>query len=286
MPAATMPSSHLPPGVEDDPYENEEFDEEFTPDEEAEFLKAMELNAKLKAMVEEAEHMDTIEASRALKGGGKAGKSAGKSTRRGGPSGNMSAKQASSASAGGRQPTTTTPPGTSSALPPRENWSHDNYQIEQINKGNKNLLNRLVKIKDRDPRDAIASTSARIVRPKNSSVTINRLREQQRVQQENIKIVQRLERARGCGGGGPSTTPSSGSAPTRETSDTHGPALSAAARRASNSTRNPHAVPGSVVGPKGGIPKGWTRGIGGQLLPPPKMRWGAQKQYDAGAWQS
>eukprot|EP00397_Hematodinium_sp_SG-2012_P054325 GEMP01065418.1.p1 GENE.GEMP01065418.1~~GEMP01065418.1.p1 ORF type:complete len:172 (+),score=32.75 GEMP01065418.1:118-633(+) len=32
------------------------------------------------------------------------------------------------------------------------------------------------------------------------------------------------------------------------------------------------------------IPSGWTRGVGGRLLPPPKLRWG--KRYDAGDWTS
>lgn len=32
------------------------------------------------------------------------------------------------------------------------------------------------------------------------------------------------------------------------------------------------------------IPPGWTRGVGGRLLPPPKLRWG--KKYDAGEWLS
>lgn len=32
------------------------------------------------------------------------------------------------------------------------------------------------------------------------------------------------------------------------------------------------------------VPPGWTRGVGGRLLPPPKLRWG--KRYDAGDWTS
>lgn len=39
---------------------------------------------------------------------------------------------------------------------------------------------------------------------------------------------------------------------------------------------------GMAVGKKKDIPVGWTRGIGGRLLPPPKQRWG--KKYDAGEW--
>lgn len=35
----------------------------------------------------------------------------------------------------------------------------------------------------------------------------------------------------------------------------------------------------------GGLPKGWTRGLGGRMLPPPELRWGSTK-YDAGDWNS
>lgn len=34
------------------------------------------------------------------------------------------------------------------------------------------------------------------------------------------------------------------------------------------------------------LPPGWTRGIGGRLLPPPKQRWGQGASYDAGDWVS
>merc|ERR1711920_388311 len=34
------------------------------------------------------------------------------------------------------------------------------------------------------------------------------------------------------------------------------------------------------------MPKGWTRGIGGRMMPPPKLRWGANPKYDAGEWAS
>merc|ERR1719356_1744499 len=34
------------------------------------------------------------------------------------------------------------------------------------------------------------------------------------------------------------------------------------------------------------VPAGWTRGVGGRLMPPPKMRWGEGPKYDAGAWNS
>jgi hypothetical protein len=34
------------------------------------------------------------------------------------------------------------------------------------------------------------------------------------------------------------------------------------------------------------MPKGWTRGIGGRMMPPPKLRWGAAPKYDAGDWAS
>lgn len=34
------------------------------------------------------------------------------------------------------------------------------------------------------------------------------------------------------------------------------------------------------------LPPGWTRGIGGRLLPPPKQRWGQGPSFDAGDWVS
>lgn len=33
------------------------------------------------------------------------------------------------------------------------------------------------------------------------------------------------------------------------------------------------------------LPAGWTRGVGGRLLPPVKQRWGTKK-FDAGEWNS
>jgi len=32
------------------------------------------------------------------------------------------------------------------------------------------------------------------------------------------------------------------------------------------------------------LPPGWTRGIGGRAMPPPKLRWGSKPKFDAGAW--
>lgn len=80
-----------------------------------------------------------------------------------------------------------------------------------------------------------------------SSHAINRRKAEERIAQENMGIAARIV---GC----------SGSATTRGASRPKG------------------------QDPK--LPSGWTRGIGGRLLPPPKQRWGAKPSYDAGDWNS
>lgn len=34
------------------------------------------------------------------------------------------------------------------------------------------------------------------------------------------------------------------------------------------------------------VPAGWTRGVGGRLMPPPRLRWGERPSYNAGEWNS
>lgn len=97
-----------------------------------------------------------------------------------------------------------------------------------------------------------------------SSFAINKQREERRVHQENLKLVERLEKARGTPGAEGARASANGKA---------------------NLTGGSSAGGARATTRKSGIPPGWTRGIGGQLMPPPKLRWGNQK-YDAGDWNS
>lgn len=77
-----------------------------------------------------------------------------------------------------------------------------------------------------------------------SSNQINRRRMAEKVQRENAGLLSRIEQPGRARSWGPSTV----------------------ARKAGESE----------------LPKGWTRGIGGRAMPPPKMRWGTSPKYDAG----
>jgi hypothetical protein len=71
---------------------------------------------------------------------------------------------------------------------------------------------------------------------------VNRQRETSRIERENVKLAQRLAKP----------------------------------------TRKELAPPRPPKGRSGSVPLGWSRGVGGRLLPPPKQRWGTQPAYDAG----
>lgn len=75
------------------------------------------------------------------------------------------------------------------------------------------------------------------------SCAVNRQRETSRIERENVKLAARLAK------------------PTRH--ELAPPRPKAKAR-------------------SGSVPLGWSRGVGGRLLPPPKQRWGTQPTYDAG----
>eukprot|EP00930_Biecheleria_cincta_P082859 TRINITY_DN72501_c0_g1_i1.p1 TRINITY_DN72501_c0_g1~~TRINITY_DN72501_c0_g1_i1.p1 ORF type:complete len:178 (+),score=40.24 TRINITY_DN72501_c0_g1_i1:48-581(+) len=81
-----------------------------------------------------------------------------------------------------------------------------------------------------------------------SSSEINRRRQAEKVVQENQRIISRITEQSGFKSG--------------------------AASRASSSRRSSDRS----------LPPGWTRGVGGRAMPPPKQRWG--KSYDAGEWNS
>jgi len=49
--------------------------------------------------------------------------------------------------------------------------------------------------------------------------------------------------------------------------------------------RSKSCGPPGRLGGGPGLPPGWTRGLGGRMLPPPELRWGSSK-YDAGEWNS
>jgi hypothetical protein len=74
------------------------------------------------------------------------------------------------------------------------------------------------------------------------SCAVNRQRETSRIERENVKLAQRLAKP----------------------------------------TRHELAPPRPPKGRSGSVPVGWSRGVGGRLLPPPKQRWGKQPSYDAG----
>jgi hypothetical protein len=84
------------------------------------------------------------------------------------------------------------------------------------------------------------------LRQRSHSCAVNRQREGSRIARENQRLAQRLAK------------------PTRV-------ALAPNA---------PKQKPRS-----GSVPTGWSRGVGGRLLPPPKQRWGNRPTYDAGEMQ-
>eukprot|EP00931_Biecheleriopsis_adriatica_P116175 TRINITY_DN91853_c0_g1_i1.p1 TRINITY_DN91853_c0_g1~~TRINITY_DN91853_c0_g1_i1.p1 ORF type:complete len:176 (+),score=24.98 TRINITY_DN91853_c0_g1_i1:63-590(+) len=86
-------------------------------------------------------------------------------------------------------------------------------------------------------------------RPGVSSHSINRRRFQERVQKENAGIASRL-------------------------------VAQASGRGSVDSPRRP-----KPRGQDRSLPPGWTRGVGGRKLPPPKQRW-SSRTYDAGEWNS
>ncbi|CAD7972336.1 unnamed protein product [Amoebophrya sp. A120] len=242
-------------------------DDDLDSEEEREFLRAQELNEKLKALIAEAENAQQQYGHPGAKGAGRGRGGAGVSTTTQGSGGSSSGPATDGKGAGRQQ---AKPAG-------HVDWSHDKNQIDDINKGNKRLLNKLVAIKERDPRSGITAGGGKgstsrgvppsLQAPKMSSVAINRQREEQRVHQENVKIVERLERARGLQGNANRTR---GGAPSQQQQLTSGAGVSST---------------GSAVKHKK-LPPGWTRGVGGQMLPPPKQRWGTKQKYDAGDWQS
>jgi len=121
-------------------------------------------------------------------------------------------------------------------LPPR-----DLDRKKDIEEGNVRLLNNLLGATTTIPR-GIPSHKV-----KESSQSVNRRSEAQRVAHENMKMVGRLDNIR-CG-------------------------------------KNSHGIVNKVgVHKNDNVPIGWTRGIGGRLLPPTKLRW-KNSQYDAGDWQ-
>jgi len=115
-------------------------------------------------------------------------------------------------------------------------------RMRAIEKGNLRLLSNLQGAQSCIPRSTTVPP-----RIKESSRSVNRRTEAQRVEHENMKMVGRLENI-----------------------------------HSGNSKQGTAKVPRGQLKDKN-VPIGWTRGIGGRLLPPTKMRW-KNSQYDAGDW--
>eukprot|EP00928_Gymnodinium_smaydae_P005476 TRINITY_DN11862_c0_g1_i1.p1 TRINITY_DN11862_c0_g1~~TRINITY_DN11862_c0_g1_i1.p1 ORF type:complete len:226 (+),score=56.30 TRINITY_DN11862_c0_g1_i1:63-740(+) len=127
--------------------------------------------------------------------------------------------------------------------------------------------------------------------PKESSSSINRKRFEQLVQVENASNARRMtERARSSSlvRAGASSAASS-----RESSQSinrrrfqerlrqENAGIASRLDRASSCDRVPKL---QQQGGASKLPAGWTRGVGGRAMPPPKLRWGQGPSYDAGSW--
>lgn len=124
--------------------------------------------------------------------------------------------------------------------------------------------------------------------PRANSLTtgiINRRRFDQRVQQENHGIAARLaERARSGGPGAEERDwpkESSVSINRRVRAQSIERENLGIAHRLQERARSSGPVDRSA---EARLPPGWTRGVGGRPMPPPRLRWGPK--HDAGDWNS
>lgn len=123
-----------------------------------------------------------------------------------------------------------------------------------------------------------------------SSQGINRRRLEDKVRQENMGIATRLAGSKSCILPPLSQRPgqhqeSSVSINRRKFDEKVQRENASLVARIERPSRASSCGPPRKVGDPE-LPKGWTRGIGGRAMPPPKLRWGSGRKYDAGDWAS
>jgi hypothetical protein len=120
-------------------------------------------------------------------------------------------------------------------------------EAERINRENGMIASRLI---ENSKPSLTVNTTFDDLRQRAHSCAVNRQREGSRIARENQRLAHRLAK------------------PTR-------------VALAPNAKPKPKASAART----GSVPTGWSRGVGGRLLPPPKQRWGNRPTYDAGEMQ-
>lgn len=131
-----------------------------------------------------------------------------------------------------------------------------------------------------------ASSPAGYSQPsRESSQGINRRRLDQQVQKENAGFAARLAGSKSCilppVSQRPGQQESSQSINRRKFAEKVQRENATIVARIEQPHRSKSWAPPRMVG-EAELPKGWSRGIGGRAMPPPKLRWGAKPKYDAG----
>lgn len=122
--------------------------------------------------------------------------------------------------------------------------------------------------------------------PRESSEGINRRKYDIKVRQENAGIAVRLAGSKSC-----ILPPLNLNAGQESSQSINRRKFAEKVQRENASLVTRIEQPSRVrsLGPAQGagearLPKGWTRGIGGRAMPPPKLRWGTKPKFDAGDW--
>lgn len=123
--------------------------------------------------------------------------------------------------------------------------------------------------------------------PRESSEGINRRKADQKIHQENAGIAVRLAGSKSCilpplnlRPGGQESSQAINRRKFAEKVQRENASL---VSRIEQPGRTRSLGPPRAVG-ESKLPPGWTRGIGGRAMPPPKLRWGTKPKFDAGDW--
>lgn len=139
----------------------------------------------------------------------------------------------------------------------------------------------------RVPRPPVSSSDAH---SRQSTQMINRRKSDEKVRQENANIASRLAGSKSCILP-PVALPRTDQQESSQSINRRKFAEKVQRENAHLVSRIEQPARAKSWGPprrigESELPRGWTRGIGGRAMPPPKMRWGAAPKYDAGDWAS